>query len=168
MAYAWFVCGYVIIDGKSGPNSARYCAMDDFTAQIAADGGAWSETEVLGGQAVVKVRASEATLTTIAGTSGFYRIPNHWVLSDLLTDLTTARRTAITNRILAMGYTQAEIDAVMGNTLALWRQKTLSTLLVFIAGRRKKPRYDHATHTIILDGIQQDCKPIHRVNDEVP
>jgi uncharacterized membrane protein (UPF0136 family) len=164
MATAWFVCEYKI---RPDVRPIRYCAMDDFTSTIEADGGAWSESEVLGGYAVVKVRAAAATLTSIGGTVGYYRIPSFTHLTDVLTGLTAGQRTAIQNRILAMGYTQAEIDAAMGNTLALWRQKVLSTLLRFIAQRRLSPRWDSIQQQFVLDGALRDCKPIDAVNTEV-
>lgn len=44
----------------------RYCAMDDHTATIRADGGTWSEVEIDGDRAVVKVRASRETLDVLA------------------------------------------------------------------------------------------------------
>jgi hypothetical protein len=164
MAYAWFICQY-----KTKPNrpNFRYCAMDDYTAQIRTDGGDWAESEVLGGYVVVKVNASEATLITIGGYAGFYRIPDHWNISDTLADLTNANRNVLTNRILQMGYTQAELDAVMGNTLALWRQKTLLQLLNFIAQRRLTPRFDANLQQIVLDGSAVSCEPIIFVDDKV-
>jgi hypothetical protein len=145
----------------------RYCAMDDFTPQIVADGGKWAESEVLGGYAVVKVSAASTTLTTIGGTTNFYRITNHIVLSDTLSDLTTTQRNAITTRVLAMGYTQAELDAVMGNTLALWRLKNFLTLLNFIAQRKLTPRWNATNQMIVLDGILQSCEPITGVDAKV-
>jgi uncharacterized membrane protein (UPF0136 family) len=161
---AWFVCAYKL---QAGTRPIRYCAMDDFTPNIQADSGAWSESEVLGGYAVVKVRANAATLTTIGGTAGYYRIPSFTRLVDALTSMTAAQRTAITTRVLAMGYTQAEINAVMGNTLALWRQKNLRALLIFIAQRRLKPRWDSVQGQIVLDGALQECKAIDVVDSEV-
>lgn len=164
MAIAWFICGYKI---RTGTRPVRYCAMDNFTASIEADGGAWSESEILGSYAVVKARAAAATLTSIGGTTGYYRIPSFTVLADALTGLTASQRTAIQSRILAMGYTQGEIDAAMGNTLALWRQKTLSVLLRFIAQRRLESRWDSVQQQFVLSGALQDCKPIDQVNAEV-
>ena len=159
MALAWFICGYKVEAGLGGLMNSRYCAMNDFTPQINVDGGTWSESEILGGYAVVKVRANAATLTIIGATTGYYRIQNHWLLTDTLTDLNTTQRNAITTRILAMGYTQAELNAIMGSTLALWRQKTLATLLRFMA--------DDAQQQIVLDGALVACKPIDWVNTEV-
>ena len=166
MAIAWFIASYKRRDTGLG-HPGRYCAMDDFTQTILAGGGVWSETEVLGDQALVKVLATDSTLTTIAGTTGFYRVTNRWLLSDSLADLTAVQRNAIQTRILAMGYTQAEIDAVMGDTLALWRQKTFATLLGLIATRRRKPRYDSASDAIILDGNVQVCRSVESVDAEV-
>jgi hypothetical protein len=145
MAYAWFICGF---KQWFRPNS-RICTMNDFTAQINADGGAWSASEILGGYALVKVRANANTLTTIAGTTGFQQ------------------RTAIKNKILAMGYTQAEINAVMGSTLALWRQKALRVLFNFIAQRRLEERFDINLQQIVLDGPYISCRSVTVVDAEV-
>lgn len=166
MSYAWFVCGYINVNDPIHPN--RYCAMDTFTAQIYGEGGEWSESEVLGGYAVVKVRASDALLSTIAGTAGYYRIPDKWVLSDYLDTLTNAKKNAINNRLLAMGYTQAEIDAALGSTLAEWKTKTLHQLLNMAAQKRLKPRWDAATQQIILDGDLQACRLITDADASVP
>jgi hypothetical protein len=164
MAIAWFVCQYKL---RPETRPIRYCAMDDYTPAILADNGAWTESEVLGGYAVVKVRAAAATLTTIAGTAGYYRIPAFTRLADALATLTAAQRTAIQTRILAMGYTQAEIDTALGNTLALWRQKNLRTLLIFMAQRRLTPRWDSIQGQIVLDGELRDCRSIDLVDAEI-
>jgi hypothetical protein len=166
MAIAWFICQYKIDQNRP---SRRYCAMNDFTALIIEqDGGAWSETEVLGGYAVVKVRAAETTLTTIDGTTGFTRIPNNWVaLNTTLGSLTTAQRTALLNIVTAMGYTLAEISAALGSNLAGWRTRTLGQLLRFVASKRLKPRWDDVQGQIVLDGILQACRPVAEVDTEV-
>ena len=44
----------------------RYCAVDDFTLDVLRDGGEWSEAEVFGNRAIVRVRAGPATLARIA------------------------------------------------------------------------------------------------------
>lgn len=163
MAVAWFICPYKRRNPGQTP-AQRYCAMDDFTTQIAADGGSWAETEVLGDVALVKVRANAATLTTINAASGFMRIPNHFDLSDTLGDLTAAQRTAILNKLLAMGYTQAEIDAALP---ADWTSVTLGQVLRFAARRRKKPRYDAGTDSIVLDGEDQPVRPVADVDAAV-
>jgi hypothetical protein len=163
MAIAWFICGY-----KLGSNPReRYCAMNDFTPTIFADSGVWSETEVLGGYALVKVRASATTLTTIAGTTGFQRIPSWVNLTDTLGSMTTAQRTAILNKILAMGYTAGEISTALGSNLTGWRTHTLGDVLRFIASKRLKPRWDSVNKQIVLDGVLQACKPVASVDDEV-
>lgn len=163
MALAWFICGYKRRNpGQTPPQ--RYCAMDDFTTQIFADGGDWDETEILGDCALVKVRASAATLTTINAAPGFVRIPNHVELTDTLGDLTAQQRTAILNKLLALGYTQAEIDAALP---ADWQSVTLEQVLRFAARRRLKPRYDAGTDSIILDGAEQPVKDVALVNERI-
>ena len=96
MPVSWFICPYKRRLGGTFP--IRYCAMDDYTTQIEADGGRWAESEVLGNHAIVKVSASAATLTTIAGTSGFQRIPVN-ALETTLGSLTVAQGTATRNKI---------------------------------------------------------------------
>jgi len=166
MSIGWFLCPYIRDDGPLG-RPGRTCAMDIYTATIAGDGGAWSETEVLGDIALVKVRASDTTLATIASAVGFVRVLAKTALANSLSDLTAVQRTAITNKLLVMGYEQTEINAAMGNTLALWRAKTFGDLLSLIATRRRKPRYDAQTDTILLDGDAQTCRPVSSVDAEV-
>jgi hypothetical protein len=160
MAYGWFVVPYKRRNpGQTPPE--RYPSMDDFTAQISADGGVWSETEILGDSALVKVRASAATLALISGTAGVFTIPTRFFrLEDSFADLTNGERSQISSAILSLGYTQAELDAAMGTTLALWRAKTLGDLLGLAATRRLRPRYDQATDTIVCDGPVQPVKPV--------
>jgi hypothetical protein len=167
MAIAWFVCQYKVTSGPAGLTNRRYCAMDDFTPQINADGGAWSESEVLGGYALVKVRASSGTLTTIGNTATFQRIPTWVSLDQTLESMTSAQRTALLNKIQAMGYTLAEIQAALGTNLAGWRTHTLGDLLRFAAQRRLKPRWDDVQKQIVLDGVLQACKPVAQVDAEV-
>jgi hypothetical protein len=142
----------------------RYCAMQDYSDIIFADNGDWSETEVLGNYAIVKVRASDATLDTIAGAQGFLRIPPGLDLSTPLSSLTIAQINAIHDRILAMGYTDAEIQAALGNNL---RNRTLGQVLRFAASRRLKPRYDAIADQIVLDGSVQSCRLVDDVDTEI-
>ncbi len=68
MPAAYFVAPYKLRPNDKGrPFPIRYCAMDDHTAAIDADGGCWSEVEIAGDQAVVVVEASAKTLATLAG-----------------------------------------------------------------------------------------------------
>jgi hypothetical protein len=157
MPVAWFFAPYKRVIGA--PRPTRYCAMNDFTAQIWTDNGYptgnrpgtpqfWSETEILGNHALVKVRATQATLDAIDATTGFVRIPKAR-LDDSLSDLTAAQKTKINNKLLALGYTQAEIDAKLGPDIGLLR---LAHVLRFAATRRYAPRYDAGTDSIVLDG----------------
>ncbi len=163
MTVAWFIVPYKRMAGAHQPT--RYCSMDDFTASILADGGAWSETEVLGSVALVKVRASDATLTTINAAAGMLRIPNHFALSDTLGDLTAGQRTAIVNQLQTMGYDITEIRNVM--PAGGWASVTLGQVLKFAATRRLRPRYDSGTDTIICDGASDPVRPVDDVDGEV-
>ncbi len=160
MAIAWFLCPYKRDLVATKP--VRYCAMNDFTPLIAADGGRWSEIEILGDRAIVKVNASQSTLDTIAGAATFRRIPLA-ALDNPLSSLTGGQRTAIRNEILAAGYTLAEVNAAFPNLA----NNTLGQVLRFMATRRLKPRYDSGIDTIILDGTVQPCKSVDVVDGEV-
>ncbi len=145
------------------PAPSRYCAMDDFTAQIRASGGRWAETEILGNVCLVKVRASSTLLTTIAATSGFFRIPLDR-LDAPLSSLSTTQRNNLRSRVLVLGYTSTEFNTAIPNLAAA----TLGDVLRFAARRRLQPRYDVATDTIVLDGLAQPVRPIESVDQEVP
>jgi hypothetical protein len=157
MPIAWFIAPYKRLPGQSRPT--RYCAMDDFTQQVAG----WSETEVLGQHAIVKVNATNAVLTTIAGTAGFQRIPVAR-LDDPLSSLSVAQRNAIRNKVTSLGYTLAELDAAFPGDI---RNFTLRQLLTFIARRRRKVRYDAQSDTIIDDGPDQPVRPLADVDAAV-
>lgn len=163
MAIAWFICPYKRLATGIGLRiPSRYCAMQDFTEAIRADGGAWSESEILGNRAIVKVRASAATLALITGTPTFRRIPPA-LLDDPLSTLTAGQQTAIRNEILDAGYSLAEIDAVLPDFAAV----TLRQALRFLATRRRKPRYDALADTIVLDGPVQGCRSIDELDGAV-
>jgi hypothetical protein len=138
--------------------------MDDFTPTIHGEGGRWTESEVLGSYAVVKVRASQATLDAIAGTAGYFRLPLA-KLDLTLGQLTQQQRTNIRDRILAMGYSQTEINNALGSD---WQNVTLRQVLRFMATRRLKPRWDADAEEIKVDGIIQSCRSIESVNKEIP
>lgn len=160
---AWFIGPYKRLPPLNEDGEAqlgRYCAMDDFTPLIFADGGDWSETEILGDAWLAKVRAAPGTLDTINAAPGFTRIPAHTSLSDTLGDLTAGQRTAIRDKLLALGYTLAEINAALP---ANWAAVTLGQVLRFAASRRHKPRYDVPTDTIICDGPLQPVRTVESV-----
>jgi hypothetical protein len=161
MPTAWFIAPYKRRAGAARPG--RYCAMDDFTAQIIAEGGHWSETEVLGNRALVKVRASADTLTQIAAEQGIKRLPKDR-LDDSLATLSPAVRQAIRAELEDMGYTLAEIQARFGTDLSAY---TLGDVLRFAASRRLKPRYDAGSDAIVCDGPAQQCRPLNDVDAEV-
>jgi len=137
--------------------------MDDFTPQIRADGGDWTETEILGNHAIVKVRASDVLLSTIAATEGFIRLPKNR-LDDSLSDLTTKQKKVLKDKLESLGYSLTEIRADLGNDIGT---KKLRDVLKLAAKRRLKPRYDKDTDTIILDGPEQPVRPLEDVDGAV-
>ena len=161
MPVGWFIAPYK--RGTAPGRAERYVVVHDLNASIAADGGFWSETEILGQVAIVKVRASEATLQAVGGLAGVDRIPVAR-LDDPLSSLTNTQRTAIRNRVLALGYNQEELVAALPGNLG---QYTLRQLLRFIATRRRRVRYDAETDTIIDDGPNQPVRPVEDVDSAV-
>lgn len=160
MATAWFLCPYK--EDLDPNNPRRVCAMDDFTALITADGGAWRETEILGNRAIVKVRATPATLATIAAAPGVRRIPLAR-LDDPLSTLTPAQRTAIRNEILNAGYTVEEVTAALPNLTTA----TLRDVLRFMASRRVKTHFDATTNTFVFDGETRTPNTPDRLDKEI-
>ena len=163
MEIGWFLVPYKRRLGTRRPT--RYCAMDDFTTLIVADGGAWTEAECLGNHAVVKVRASAAVLTTIEADVSFQRLPTT-ALQTVLRDLTVGQRAALQTKVLALGYTQAEMDAQLG-TGATLGNRTVADVLRFVLQRRLKPRHDVVTDTIVLDGLVETCTSLDTVDGGV-
>ena len=158
----WYIAPYKIKqEVLDGLHNMRYCAMDDYTKTIFAEGGNWTETEVLGNRAIVKVRASKSTLTTLNGI--FRRIPKDR-LDDPLSDLPVAVKTALKNEALDMGYTIAELQERFPNDLGTY---TLRDVLRFYAKRRLKPRYIASTDEIKIDGIEQGCNSIESVDAQI-
>lgn len=166
MAVAWFIVPYIAFTWRQ-VNDGRVCSMDEYTAAILADAGAWAETEVLGNHAIVKVRASDTTLSTLAADVRFQRIPVA-LLDDTLGSLTNAQIDAIRNKIQALGYTLAEIQAALGATRAQIRTKTLRQVLHFVATRRIKPRYDANAQAVVFDtGVEVTPLSIESVDSTV-
>jgi len=162
MAIAWFITRYKRRDRFPG-KPFRYCAMDDYTPQIYSASGRWTETEVLGGYAIVKVKAPDAVLQTIAADPLFQRIPLN-LLTQSLGELTPGQRRAIQDRIEAMGYTAEEIRSALGSN---WASFTLGQVLRFAASRRRKPSYDAVQDEIVLDGTIEACRPVDSVDEEI-
>jgi hypothetical protein len=158
MTIAWFLVPYA---RRPGQTVARYVAIDDFTTQIQSEGGDWAETEVLGNMAAVKVRASAATIAQLDAL--YFKIPAT-ALDNTLSSLTNAEKTALQTQILALGYTNAEVLAALGNNIG---QKTLRQVLNFIASRRITVRYNKTIDAFVFDGAPVIPTPIDVVDAQV-
>lgn len=152
MPIGFFVAPYKLVGGRH----RRYCAMVDAQSVIAADDGDWSETEYLGNRALVKVRASIATLADIASAPNIRRLPKD-ALDTSLSDLTGPQKTALRGELEDAGYMLVEIQERFGNDIGAF---TLRDVVRFATQRRLKPRYDQATDTIFVDGPEQACRDI--------
>ncbi len=146
-------------------NINREVAINDYNDLINADGGSWSEAEVLGNRAIVKVNATQATIDTIvAAEPTYFKLPTS-NLNESVSDLTNAQRNAIKNKILDQGYTLAEINSKL--TFSAFSSTTIWDVLNFMATRRIKSRFDHDLQQFVFDGPVQVCKSIDKLNSEV-
>lgn len=166
---AWFFAPYKRRDPRPG-SPGRYCAMDDFTAQIIADGAdpanPWAEIECLGNYAVVKVPSttSAATLNAINAAPGFQRVPLAR-LDDPLSTLTAAQRNQVQNFIVnTLGYPLSELQADLGTDLST---HTLRDVIRFTLKRKLLPRYNQPTDTIVLDGPQVTPAPVETIDAQI-
>ena len=135
--------------------------MDGYTKQIFASGGNWTETEILGNRAIVKVRATQEILNTLD--TVFKRLPKDR-LDDSLADLSQTIKQKLKNELLDMGYTIEELQERFPKDLS---EYTLRDVLKFATKRRLKPRYDAKKDEIFVDGIEQRCRPIESVDEEI-
>lgn len=156
MAVGIFIVPYTLeINPALGPSGVyRTIPVNDFNAAIAADGGAWRESEFLGNRMLVVVRASATTLNAI-GARGWFRFPVS-ALDNTLASLTNTQRTAIRNQITGAGYTLAELNAAHPDLA----QATLRQALTFLLRRRLRPRFDVPSQQVICDGAVQSVVPV--------
>jgi hypothetical protein len=164
MPIAWFI-SKITRREKRVMLVYRKAVIFDYVAEIeqSIDGGKVVLTEVLGSFAIAKVKASSAVLDSIASNPNIQRLPKT-LLTESLSDLTNAQKTAIVSKLQEMGYTTTEIRNRLGNNIG---NKTFGDVLRFATTRRLKPRYDEASDTIFVDGPEQPVAPIEWVDGEV-
>lgn len=160
MAVGLFFVPYERADVVPG-SPRRRMVVQQYADLIAADNpgrGDWlREGECLGDTAIVKIRASAATLQTIAADPRITRLPLSR-MSDPTSSLTAAQQTAVQNKLLSLGYSGAELNAAF--PLGWNGPYVIRDVLRFALTRRLKPRYDAATDTIVLDGpVQPTATP---------
>ena len=162
-AFGWSEVAYFLAPYKKVPNKPRYryCAMDDFTKEIIADGGSWDETEVLGNQAIVKVKASTTTLSNITNAEGFYRFPLVESGSKLKT-IDTETKNVLKDKLTSAGYTAGSVLSSVDFSTATFRD-----YLGFMASKRKEPRWDDDLQDFVMDGKEMKCKSIDAVDNNV-
>jgi len=155
---SWYIVPYKLRpENPEQPELQRYCAMDDYSQQIIyIDSGKWSEVEILGDRAIVKVLAEETTLLTLD--SIFKRLPKD-LLGESLSDLSTGVKNALKDEMLDQGYTIQEIKDSLGNDLGA---STLRDVLKFMATKRIPPRNDNGT--IIFDRTPIPCEDVELID----
>lgn len=161
---AWFLVAYKTPTSgpRAGMPNTRVLAIDDYTPLIVADGGAWDATEVLGDQAIAKVRASEETLTAIASDPLCVRLPFD-TLDIPLSSVPVVARQRILSRLATAGYPVQKISEKVGDLSGV----TAKDVLEFFASQRRKPRFDAGTKKILFDGPVLPCRSIEDINVRV-
>lgn len=159
MAIGWYIVPYKRRTNTIRPG--RVAVVNDYTAQLAAVGGRWGCTEILGNRALVKVSAPAAALTQLDAI--FRRIPKDR-LDDSLADLPTAVKTALRDEVIDAGYTVDEVRARFGDDLSIY---TLRDVLRFMASRRIETRYDKPTDEIVFDGQIRPCESVDSLDSEI-
>ena len=139
----------------------RDLPIADFTEQIYAAGGAWSEIEFIGNRALVKVRAPDAVLTGLDA-QGWFELPRR-ALSTPLSQLTVSQRNVIRAQVTAAGYTLQEFQTALPD----FTVNTVADLLRFLCSRRHKPRWNAANARLDFDPIEQPTKSLAVLEREV-
>jgi hypothetical protein len=159
----FFVANYKLRAGTLHPT--RYVATDDFTPQIQADGGTWSEVEVLGpnlGVAIVKVKAQDTTIAAIAADPDHTRFPKD-NFGDALSSLSNAKLNALRNFILGLGWTQLELDNALPNGI---QNVTLSQVLRFLA-THKLTAGANGTGGIVMVLPKIPCESVDALDNQI-
>jgi hypothetical protein len=152
MPVGWFIAPYDVYDRGDGRPVRRNAPGLRFQAQITADGGTWRDFDLPKGNALVKVRASAATLQAIAAEADITRLPKD-LLDSPLADLTVQQRNAIQTKLNELGYSNAEITAALGADL---RQRTLREVLRLAARRMTLYRRGPGVAEVLYDGGELD------------
>ena len=157
MPAQWFAVPFVRRDQR-GPG--RYCGVDDFTDEIAADGGVWDAFECGGGPGTdyvlgvcfAKVNASTATLSLVAGLANALAIPTKLLeLSTSMSVTTNAEKAFIRDQVSRrLGYSDQEIADWLGVPVGASTAqkntaldaKTYGDFLNFLATRWYTPVYE--------------------------
>ncbi len=105
MASAWFICPYDVFKSPVTKTAGRRCAMHRYLHVLPdGEGSDWDEAETLDGHALVWVDTTAAKMALISADPDFLEVPTP--------DVTVAKdRGLITDKMIALGYTQGEIDA---------------------------------------------------------
>lgn len=157
MPVAWFIVPFT---RRNPPPMAwlkfsRYLAINDYIDLVAADGGVFKSVEIRNNRALIKVRASAATLATLNALPGWKRLPKD-LLNDPLSSLTVNQRNAIRSELQDQGYTLVEINLAFPNGIGNY---TLRDVLQFMTNKRRTMAYDIVSDGLVESVEQVDCFP---------
>lgn len=149
MPVIWFICPYDVRVEKRrlqrSPSIRRY-----IPTHPRPDGAEWSEVEILGNHILVKVSAPQRLLNRVSADPDFTELPD---------PIPVTSRTGITNILLALGYTQTEIDDTR------W---VVPTLLRVLASKRSPFRVNATRSGLeLLPGIRVPGNTIDNIEARV-
>ncbi len=122
MPEAWFICPYDLFKSFTG-TAGRQCAMHRHIHALPdGNGSDWDEAEILGGHTIVWVNTTASKMASIKADPDFLEVPTP--------NVTKAKdQGLITDKMIALGYTQGEIDATG------WVSNTVFDLLTVAMNR---------------------------------
>lgn len=164
MAARWIACPFLRRDGQARPGQVgRWMMVQEFAAQITADGGAWDYFECGGGPGttytcgvgIVKVRASTATINSIIAAPNTRALPASLLeLTDPMSVLGQAARDVLRNDFApALGYTTVEVDSWLNAAPAGFNNKQLQHFFEFLAARWYRVVYEPVGSQVGYQGV---------------
>lgn len=147
----WYVCPYDVTKDPDGV--LRTPAMHRYIPRVPnADGSNWDEAEILGNHIVVKVEAPLAVHATIQADPDFLVVPTGTIPAN--------RQAVVKTKLLALGYTDAEITATQWIAAEL-----LARLTVAVSSIQKNAAGDGVD---VLPGRRPSPKTVAQINARLP
>lgn len=158
MATAWYIIPYV---RQTPPAIAQV-----YTRSLAllSSGVAYTNAQALdirGNRAIVKVQASNASLTTL---NGLYKRLPVGMLDNPLASLTTPQKNALVSELQDQGYTAQDINAALPNSIGTY---TLRDVLRFMARGRRLPVYNAGTDSLDEGDVSDNSAMLDTVDGAI-
>ncbi len=158
MAIAWFTVPYVpaiITAGERPGRELLLLQQHDLRAQ-------WSEVEILGNRAIVKMEAAPTVLLAVAALPGVYRFPFRY-LKEPVSSEPLAVRLLLRQEMLDQGYTNEQINGRFGRG---FEGATFRDVLLFMCSLWKRPFLDNGVISFgeAVDGSNRRHKRRHPID----